>query len=55
MPDGYSIDEFHSSAATLIGSLENKLDKIAKAADQDAVRLARELQQLLQEIRGSFR
>jgi hypothetical protein len=47
-----SPDAFHSSTAELIGSLETKVDQITIAGDSEPVRLVRELQQLLQEIRG---
>jgi hypothetical protein len=55
MPDGHSIDEFHSSAATLIGSLENKLDQVTRVGDSETIRLAGELRQLLAEIHGLLR
>jgi hypothetical protein len=54
MPDA-ALDELHTSTAALIGSLEIKLEKVANAVDQEAVRLARDLQQLLKEIHALLR
>jgi hypothetical protein len=51
MPRSHSLGESRASIGAIIDSLEIKLDQITKAAAPEAVRLARQLQQLLEQIR----
>jgi hypothetical protein len=47
--------EFQRHTAALIRSLETDIGQATKAHDPDDVRLARELQQVLEEVRGLLR